>query len=54
MILTKKYVGYQVSYTPERLEFSLKEKFLDKQEFEQAAALADEIAKMLWGMLRKM
>src|SRR5689334_17079673 len=34
------------------LEFSYKENFIDKESYQKAEKLADEIGAMLWGMLR--
>lgn len=36
------------------LEFSFKEKYIIKENFEQATKMADEIGAMIWGVLRKM
>ncbi|MBN2198175.1 four helix bundle protein [Candidatus Wolfebacteria bacterium] len=36
------------------LEFSLKEKYLSKGDYDNAIELAEEIGAMLWGILRKL
>ena len=36
------------------LEFSLKEGYMPKEDFDKLSKLADEIGAMLWGILRKL
>lgn len=36
------------------IEFSHKEKFISENEYSELKKLADEIGRMIWGMLRKM
>jgi len=36
------------------VEFSYKRKFISKEHYEKATELANIIAKMLWGMLKKL